>query len=188
MASIPVEGTHPSTASPEVMAVLTADVADHDGMLILLERLALAAPIATVIASLREHGYDIVAEQIPIDWTGPSAAPALPVFLEWVLAFDKGQRLRNYLNHLCPHIALIEQGSDYSFRYRIWTDDDTLQSSNREERKGQGEDQALRPSDPFTLSTLFLALERERDKLELQDYSVGMASLDQIFNQFAAED
>lgn len=85
----------------------------------------------------------------------------LHTFLEWWIAQDDAIRLESFMNKYFPGTILLERSTTHSFRYRI-------------------------PTKEMSLSNVFRQFEESKSYLNIEDYSVGQTTLEQIFNQFAA--
>jgi ATP-binding cassette, subfamily A (ABC1), member 3 len=86
---------------------------------------------------------------------------SLHSLLEWWVAQDDAVRLDQFMISKFPGAMLLERSTAHSFRYRI-------------------------PTKDMALSLLFKSFEDSKQVLNIQDYSVGQTTLEQIFNQFAA--
>lgn len=85
----------------------------------------------------------------------------LHTFLEWWIAQDDAIRLESFMTKYFPGAALLERSTAHSFRYRI-------------------------PTKEMSLANVFRQFEESKSYLNIEDYSVGQTTLEQIFNQFAA--
>mmetsp|Transcript_26423 Transcript_26423/g.39214 ORF Transcript_26423/g.39214 Transcript_26423/m.39214 type:complete len:1955 (+) Transcript_26423:136-6000(+) len=85
----------------------------------------------------------------------------LRTFLEWWIAQDDAIRLDSFMSGSFPGAILLERSTAHSFRYRI-------------------------PTKEMALASVFRNFEDAKERLNIQDYSVGQTTLEQIFNQFAA--
>lgn len=81
--------------------------------------------------------------------------------LEWWVAQDDAVRLDQFMLSKFPGALLLERSTAHSFRYRI-------------------------PTKDMALALLFKSFEDSKQVLNIQDYSVGQTTLEQIFNQFAS--
>ena len=81
--------------------------------------------------------------------------------LEWWVAQDDAIRLDRFMTTKFPGAMLLERRTTHSFRYRI-------------------------PTKDMALARVFKHFEDEKEPLNIQDYSVGQTTLEQIFNQFAS--
>lgn len=86
---------------------------------------------------------------------------ALHTFLEWWIAQDDAIRLENFMTKEFPGTVLLERSTAHSFRFRI-------------------------PTKEMSLANVFRHFEEAKSRLNIEDYSVGQTTLEQIFNQFAA--
>jgi hypothetical protein len=82
-------------------------------------------------------------------------------FLEWWIAQDDSVRLDTFMSKYFPGSILLERSTAHSFRYRI-------------------------PTKSMPLASVFRHFEEAKVRLNIEDYSVGQTTLEQIFNQFAA--
>ena len=85
----------------------------------------------------------------------------LHTFLEWWIAQDDAIRLESFMSKHFPGAILLERSTAHSFRYRI-------------------------PTKEMSLANIFRQFEESKSFLNIEDYSVGQTTLEQIFNQFAA--
>ncbi|CAE7395821.1 ABCA1, partial [Symbiodinium microadriaticum] len=86
---------------------------------------------------------------------------SLHSLLEWWVAQDDAVRLDQFMINKFPGTMLLERRTAHSFRYRI-------------------------PTKDMALAKVFKYFEDEKSVLNIQDYSVGQTTLEQIFNQFAS--
>jgi ATP-binding cassette, subfamily A (ABC1), member 3 len=85
----------------------------------------------------------------------------LHTFLEWWIAQDDAIRLEGFMSKHFPGTVLLERSTAHSFRFRI-------------------------PTKEMSLANIFRHFEEAKGRLNIEDYSVGQTTLEQIFNQFAA--
>jgi ATP-binding cassette, subfamily A (ABC1), member 3 len=85
----------------------------------------------------------------------------LHTFLEWWIAQDDAVRLEGFMAQHFPGTVLLERSTAHSFRFRI-------------------------PTKEMSLASIFRHFEEAKSRLNIEDYSVGQTTLEQIFNQFAA--
>jgi ATP-binding cassette, subfamily A (ABC1), member 3 len=85
----------------------------------------------------------------------------LHTFLEWWIAQDDAVRLEGFMAKHFPGTILLERSTAHSFRFRI-------------------------PTKEMSLANIFRHFEEAKGRLNIEDYSVGQTTLEQIFNQFAA--
>lgn len=85
----------------------------------------------------------------------------LHTFLEWWVAQDDAIRLEGFMSRQFPGTTLLERSTTHSFRFRI-------------------------PTKEMSLANVFRQFEEAKTRLNIEDYSVGQTTLEQIFNQFAA--
>jgi len=85
----------------------------------------------------------------------------LYTFLEWWIAQDDAIRLEGFMSRQFPGTTLLERSTTHSFRFRI-------------------------PTKEMSLANVFRQFEEAKIRLNIEDYSVGQTTLEQIFNQFAA--
>jgi ATP-binding cassette, subfamily A (ABC1), member 3 len=85
----------------------------------------------------------------------------LHTFLEWWVAQDDAIRLEGFMSQHFPGTVLLERSTAHSFRFRI-------------------------PTKEMSLANIFRHFEEAKSRLNIEDYSVGQTTLEQIFNQFAA--
>lgn len=95
------------------------------------------------------------------------------LFTQWWLAEDQADVLSTFFMDLAKELLvdcqLLERSSLYSFRYRI--------SRLSGENDSQNE---------ISLSYLFNKFETNKEMLQINEYSIGQTTLEQIFNQFAS--
>jgi ATP-binding cassette subfamily A (ABC1) protein 3 len=95
------------------------------------------------------------------------------VFLDWWLTERYFARLEEYLQETFPpveRILLLERNNALTCRYRIQLDIAGTKDTNVHTN---------------ALSEIFAKLELAKDQLNIQEYSVGQTTLEQIFNHFA---
>lgn len=96
---------------------------------------------------------------------------SLPVFLDWWISETVAIQLHVYMNKEFHNRAkLLERSTAHNFRYRILNEEDA------DSEKIQG-----------ALSLVFSKFEADKEQLRVSEYSVGQTTLEQIFNQFAAQ-
>lgn len=97
----------------------------------------------------------------------------LEVFAEWWLTENQAEEIAQFfkrLDSIGSETLLLERSTAHSFRYRIQTPNTTDISVLKE----------------FSLGNIFDKFESVKEKLDIQEYSVGQTTLEQVFNQFAA--
>lgn len=102
------------------------------------------------------------------DVLNADGAVSLRVFLEWYIAENVSKALETYMLEAFPgKHKFLERSSLLNFRYRIFQYEVLNGASS-------------------TLADIFSKFERNKSILNIQEYSVGQTTLEQIFNQFAA--
>ena len=86
---------------------------------------------------------------------------SLKHFLEWWIAEDYACKISDFMREEFDGSVLLERSTANSFRYRI-------------------------PTADCHLADIFDKFESNKLALQLEDYSVGQTTLEQIFNQFAS--
>ena len=101
---------------------------------------------------------------------------SLRIFLEWFIAEEVSDSIHAYMQKEFPSKhKFLERSSLITFRFRIFpyeigdgTGSGTVEASNT------------------VLADVFSKFESSKERLRIQEYSVGQTTLEQIFNQFAA--
>ena len=117
---------------------------------------------------------------------------ALRMLLEWWLLEDAAERLQQFMQtEFGSRAQLLERSTAQNFRFRVQLSEE-----------GDSQQQQLSPSDSAVVSTptcdghvhmqsalsdIFAKFEACKAQLGIQEYSVGQTTLEQIFNQFAAQ-
>lgn len=120
--------------------------------------------------------------QMVLEWVwAEKAARTLNRFMQMLgrgegLAFDSAVSVENAISassggHQNGFARLLERSSAHNFRYRL-----RVQAPQVPEHVNA----------PSTLAYVFRKFEANKEKLHVQEYSVGQTTLEQIFNQFAA--
>jgi hypothetical protein len=94
--------------------------------------------------------------------------------LDWILNEKVAKNIESFMKELClgnlnttrssvePNYQLLERSSAQNFKYRI------------------------KVINNLSLANIFRRFEIEKTRLQIQDYSIGQTTLEQIFNHFAA--
>ncbi len=112
-------------------------------------------------------------------------AVAARMLLEWWLAEDAFVRLRAFMDsQFNGRALLLERSGTHSFRYRIRQPEAPAERNATRHADKEDED----GDDPSNaLSEIFAKIESHKEMLQVQEYSVGQTTLEQIFNQFASQ-
>lgn len=86
---------------------------------------------------------------------------SLKNFLDWWVAENYACRLADFMEESFRGAVLLERSTAHSFRYRI-------------------------PTADVNLASVFGKFEQNKSTINLEDYSVGQTTLEQIFNEFAS--
>jgi len=101
-----------------------------------------------------------------------------------------------FLLRLLPTARLVERSSAYNFHYQIKLSSNTQQPINRNVATAthknnsptrEENDVPVFGASATSLGQLFVALSEHQDSLFIQDFSVGLPSLEQIFNNIASK-
>jgi hypothetical protein len=96
-------------------------------------------------------------------------------FAEWWFAEDFAMQLHSFVTLAFPDVTLLERSTAHSFRY--WccgTGVPLLTAAHHRYRV---------PTAELTLSQVFEKFEDARERVNIEGYSVGQTTLEQIFNQ-----
>jgi hypothetical protein len=116
------------------------------------------------------------------------------LFLEWWLSEDNFINLKTFLEkEFTGRAQLLERSGSHSCRYRIRKIDhlDEVPSlggsmKSNKSNNSSSSSSAL-PASSNALSEIFAKIEAKKTVLNVQEYSVGQTTLEQIFNQFASQ-
>ena len=103
---------------------------------------------------------------------------SLRIFLEWYIAEEVSDSIHAYMQKEFPSKhKFLERSSLITFRFRIFP---------YEIGDGTGSGTVAVEASNTVLADVFSKFESSKDRLRIQEYSVGQTTLEQIFNQFAA--
>lgn len=118
------------------------------------------------------------------------------MFFEWWLTEDAFLRLESFMeSHFNNKASLLERSGIYSSRFHINRDDsnpdfassDCASALSGEEGLMYEEEMSFKSSNSNELLAIFSTIESHKLFLQIEEYSVGQTTLEQIFNQFATE-
>ncbi len=106
-------------------------------------------------------------------------------FLEWWVAEDAAEALSLFMAaEFEGRASLLERSTSHNFRYRIRLEEAAAPVSGSSKLDAEEAASSLTHS---ALSEVFSKFEASKTRLRIQEYSVGQTTLEQIFNQFAAQ-
>lgn len=140
-------------------------------------RAALVAPFQS--GSLLHDAFLAEGEEVP-----------LRMFLEWWLYEDAAEKLQQFMfGEFGARAQLLERSTAQNFRYRVQLR--AAEDASGGASDGQAQAQATQPPAAAhvqnALSDIFARFEAHKAELSILEYSVGQTTLEQIFNQFAAQ-
>jgi hypothetical protein len=116
------------------------------------------------------------------------------LFLEWWLSEDNFINLKTFLEkEFSGRAQLLERSGSHSCRYRIRKIDhlDEVPSVGGSMKSNSSisssSSHSAVPASSNALSEIFAKIEAKKTVLNVQEYSVGQTTLEQIFNQFASQ-
>ncbi|CAM9923796.1 unnamed protein product, partial [Phaeothamnion confervicola] len=110
----------------------------------------------------------------------------LRLFCEWWCAEDAAAALDSFLHDgFFGCTRLVERQSLYSFRYQVAAAAASTAWQDTEASVGSGPSTEAAAA-ALSLAEVFGRFEAARERLKLEEYSVGQVTLEQIFNHFAA--
>lgn len=119
-------------------------------------------------------------------------AVTVRAFLEWWVAEDRAEGLAAFMElEFASRAALLERSTSQNFRYRVRLGEEAVTAASSEGQVAtSASSQSLDRASEQThsaLSEVFAKFESAKGRLGVQEYSVGQTTLEQIFNQFAAQ-